>query len=383
MRPAVRRAIIGVIVIALIVIAVMRLTEEKPVAVVVKAVDTGRVESTVANTRAGTVKACRRARLSPETGGQIAKLWVREGERVEAGKVLLELWNADRRASLDLAESEARASASQAVEACLVADEAQREANRLLKLQQRQLASEKDIDQATTSAKAQQARCEAARATASVSKARIAVARAALDQTLLVAPFTGTVAKINGELAEFVTPSPIGVATPAAVDLIDTSCVYISAPIDEVDAPAIMAGMDARIVVDAFPGRHFPGIVQRVAPYVLEVEKQARTVDVETVFLNPEDFSRMLPGFSADVEIILDKHDDVVRVPTEAVLEGNRVLVFDPSEGRLVERKITTGLTNWKLTEAVSGMRSGELVVTSVDRKGAVAGAKAVRDDTP
>ncbi|KAF0193115.1 MAG: HlyD family secretion protein [Gammaproteobacteria bacterium] len=383
MRPAVKRAIIGVIVIALIVIAVMRLTEEKPVAVVVKAVDTGRVESTVANTRAGTVKACRRARLSPETGGQIAKLWVREGERVEAGKVLLELWNADRRASLDLAESEARASASQAVEACLVADEAQREANRLLKLQQRQLASEKDIDQATTGAKAQQARCEAARATASVSKARIAVARAALDQTLLVAPFTGTVAKINGELAEFVTPSPIGVATPPAVDLIDISCVYISAPIDEVDAPAITAGMDASIVVDAFPGRHFPGIVQRVAPYVLEVEKQARTVDVETVFLNPEDFSRMLPGFSADVEIILDKHDDVVRVPTEAVLEGGRVLVFDPSEGRLVERKITTGLTNWKLTEAVSGIRSGELVVTSVDRKGAVAGAKAVRDDTP
>lgn len=383
MNPPVRRTIIGVIIIALIAAVALRLTREEPVAVVIKTVDTGRVEATVANTRAGTVKACRRARLSPETGGQIAKLWVREGDRVESGKILLELWNADRRASLDLAESEARAAAAQVDEACLVADEAQREANRILKLQQRQLASEKEVDQAVTNAKAHQARCAAARATVDVSTARVAVARAALDQTLLAAPFAGTVAEINGELAEFVTPSPIGVATPPAVDLIDTSCLYISAPIDEVDAPAIAAGMDARIVVDAFPGRHFPAIVQRIAPYVLEVEKQARTVDVETVFLNPEDFARMLPGFSADVEIILDTRDDVVRVPTEAILEGGRILVLEPADGRIVERKITTGLANWKFTEALSGVAAGEQVVTSVDRKGAVAGARAVAEAIP
>jgi len=47
------------------------------------------------NTRAGTIKACRRAKLAPAAGGQIVKLWVKEGERVQQGQVLLELWNTD------------------------------------------------------------------------------------------------------------------------------------------------------------------------------------------------------------------------------------------------------------------------------------------------
>ena len=77
-------------------------------------------------------------------------------------------------------------------------------------------------------------------------------ARAALDKTRLTAPFGGTVAEINGELGEFVTPSPIGVPTPPAVDLIDTTSLYVSAPIDEVDAPDIRADMAAHISLDAF-----------------------------------------------------------------------------------------------------------------------------------
>ena len=68
-------------------------TRSDPIEVVVKPVARGMVESTVANTRAGTVKACRRAKLSPSIGGQIARLPIREGDRVKAGDLLLELWN--------------------------------------------------------------------------------------------------------------------------------------------------------------------------------------------------------------------------------------------------------------------------------------------------
>ena len=141
--------------------------------------------------------------------------------------------------------------------------------------------------------------------------------------------------------------------------------------------------LDARIAVDAYPGKRFPGIVQRIAPYVLEVEKQARTVDVETVFQDPEDFARMLPGYSADVEIILQTQDNVTRIPTEALLEGNRVLVFDPSTKHLVERKVEIGIANWKFTEVVAGVSAGEQVVTSVDREGVKAGAYASVEETP
>ena len=358
----------------------MFFSQEKPLPVVIQQVELGPVESTVANTRAGTVKACRRAGLAPTTGGQIAKLLVHEGDQVKAEQILLELWNDDLAAQLELAKSEATASNAQAEQACLVADEADRNAVRQRRLFNKQLTSVESVDQAETNAKAQHASCEAAKATASVSKSRVAVAQATLDRTILRAPFSGTVAKINGELYEFVTPSPVGVITPPAVDLIDNSCLYISAPIDEVDAPAIKPGMDARITLDAFSNKSYPGIVQRIAPYVLDVEKQARTVDVETVFTNPNDFKQMLPGYSADVEVILAIHQDVLRIPSEAIMEGNRVLVYNGDGEPLEERTVETGLSNWKYTEITSGLSAGEQVVTSIDREGVKAGAAATAE---
>ena len=70
-------------------------TRPKPIPVVLAAVDRGQVERTISNTRAATITACRRSRLAPKAGGQIARLLVHEGDRVRAGQVLLELWNKD------------------------------------------------------------------------------------------------------------------------------------------------------------------------------------------------------------------------------------------------------------------------------------------------
>src|SRR5262245_26552127 len=76
------------------------LTRANPVPVLLAAVDRGRVVSSVANTRAGTIEACQRARLAPAAGGQIARLSVHEGDAVAAGDLLLELWNRDIAAQL-------------------------------------------------------------------------------------------------------------------------------------------------------------------------------------------------------------------------------------------------------------------------------------------
>ena len=92
-------------------------------------------------------------------------------------------------------------------------------------------------------------------------------------------------------------------------------------------------------------------------------------------FINPSEYKDLLPGYSADVEVIIATHKDVTRIPTEALLEGNRVLVYRPSDGLLEERKITIGLSNWQYTQVTSGLSVGEYVVTSVGREGVKAGA--------
>jgi HlyD family secretion protein len=240
------------------------------------------------------------------------------------------------------------------------------------------LVSEESVDRATTDAQARQAGCEAAQAALEVSRAQIKVAETAVEKTILRAPFSGVVAEVAPELGEFVTPSPVGIPTPPAVDLIEDRCLYVTAPIDEVDAPAIRVGMPACVSLDAFPERFCKAKVRRIAPYVLDREKQARTVEVEVEFTQAADTETLLPGYSADVEIVLARREQTLRLPTEAVLEGNRVLVFRPDDGLLEAREITPGLANWRYTEVLSGVKEGEQVVVSVDSEGVEAGAHAV-----
>jgi len=215
------------------------------------------------------------------------------------------------------------------------------------------------------------------------SQARIELARANLTRTVLRAPFAGVVAKLSGELGEFTMPSPPGIPTPPAIDLIDDSCLYVTAPIDEVDAARVGLDQTVYITIDAFAGRRFPGRVRRIAPYVLEVEKQARTVDVEVEFTNPGDVKALLVGYSADVDIVLESRENVLRVRTQAVLDGNRVLVYDANPGTLEERRIETGISSWEFTEVRAGLEPGERVVTSPERPGVAPGVKAVPETVP
>ena len=106
--------------------------------------------------------------------------------------------------------------------------------------------------------------------------------------------------------------------------------------------------------------------------------EQARTVDVEAAFTDPKDFQSLLPGYSADVEIILQVREDVVRVPTEAIIEGQRVFVYLSGTGKLVRRNIHTGLSNWDWTEVTEGLQPDDHVVVNVDNPKLADGAAAV-----
>jgi len=354
-------------------------TRPEPLEVAVKPVTRGMVERTVANTRAGTVKACRRAKLSPSIGGQIAELPIHEGDAVKEGQLLLEIWNQDLKAQVALAEQQAAAARSRARSVCLRAAVARRNADRLTKLRKQDIVPEERLDNAASEAAALQAECSGARNEIQVREAQMAVARANLERTRLLAPFDGVIAEINGERFEFVTPSPLGVATPPVVDIIENDCFYVTAPIDEVDAAAIRVDMPARISMDAFRDRHFAGRVRRIADYVLDIEKQARTVDVEVDFDAPPAGETLLAGYSADIEVILDVRRDVVRVPTEAVMDGKRVFVFRPDAGRIAAREIRIGLSNWDWSEVLDGLSPDELVVVNVDNPDLADGAPAVR----
>ncbi len=367
--------------VAVVALVYQRFVSPEAIPVVLATVEVGRVEATIANTRAGTVKACRRSRLSPATGGQVAQLDVREGDRTVAGQVLMVLWNDDLRARLALAESETEAAAARMRESCLNSEMAAREARRLRRLAEQRAIAEDALDRAVTQASASEAACRAAGAAHDVAQSQAQAVAAALELTYLKAPFDGIVAEVNAEIGEYVTPSPPGIPTPPAVDLIADGCVFVSAPIDEVDAPAVAVGMDVCVELDAFPARRCSGRVRRIAPYVLDREKQARTLEVEVEIQAAEEAEGLLPGYTADVEIIAAARDGVLRVPTEAVLERRRVLVYRETDGMLETREFEPGIANWRYTEVRSGLVAGERVALSIDREGVREGARVVPEE--
>jgi len=371
-----RRVLPALLVVAIAVGVFFWTTRAKPVTVVLKTVSRGNVESTVVNTRAGTVEACLRTKLSTIMGGRIEYLGVKEGDKVKKGQLLMKLWNDDQKAQQILAEAQRTTATQRVKEVCTTAASAGREAERQTSLRAKGFVSEAREDAARSEADARRAACDTARADVVQAQARINVTKVEQGRMTLYAPFDGIVANIVGELGEYSTPSPPGVPTPPAIDLIDDSCLYINAPMDEVDAPRIKVGLPVRVSLDAMPKQPLKGKVRRVAPYVLAVEKQARTVDVEVDFEMPAK-GGLLVGYSADVEIVLDTRPNVLRVPTAALIEGGRVMVLNADTGKLEERKVKAGVANWEFTEIVEGLAEGERIVTSLEREGVKVGARA------
>ena len=366
---------VAIAVVAMMV--VLRFTVFAPEIVEVRTAVTkrGEVEQTVTNTRAGTVKVRLRAELSPQVGGLVVALPHREGDWVEAGDLVVELDSRAQRAELSSARAAVESARAQADEACLAAELAEKELVRVETLHARGIASEQNLDLLSSERDRSRAGCAAGRAAVGQASTRVVVAEVQLAFTALRAPFAGRVAEVSTEIGEFITPSPPGLPIPPVVDLLDPESIYVSAPIDEVDAERVRVGQRVRLTVDSRPDERFDGKVARVAPYVLDVLEQNRTVEVEIEVSEPAELAGVLPGTSADAEVILERRDDALRIPAAAVAEGGLVLVL--RDGFLEEREIETGLRNWRYVEVLSGLVEGEKVVVARNAPEIKEGAKA------
>jgi HlyD family secretion protein len=316
-----------------------------------------------------------------------------EGDHVEKGDVLLELDDSSQRAQLALAQRELQSAGARRNQACVQADRQEQELARFRRLNDEKIVSQDVVDEARAAAESARAACNAAESDVERARSAVHVAQVEADKTTLRAPFSGVVAEISIELGEWTSPSPPALPIPPVIDLIDQTSIYVAAPMDEVDAARLEPGLRGRVTVDSHRGQEFWGTVVRVSPYVLDVEAQNRTVEID-VELDDETLAATLrPGTSADVEIVLDTRENALRIPTGALFEGNQVLVVEREGGargeaegagsarepsRLVARQIEVGLKNWNWTEVLSGLDQGTLIVATLDRAEIQPGAEVV-----
>ena len=353
----------------------------KSVRVEVALAASGRVERTVTNSRAGTVRARRRSHLSPETSGRVVALPHRAGDRVEAGAVVLRLDDRSQRARVAAAESALTVATVQVREARLQAERAERELDRAQKLAHRGLITDDQLDALQSAQSVARAACETGAARVEQARGEVALAETELAKCVLAAPFAGVVAQVNAELGEWVTPAlPAAAVIPTVIDLIDPGSIYVSAPMDEVDSAVIASGLPVRVTLDPYPDRSFVGRVVRVAAYVLDVEAQNRTVEIEVALEDQAFAAGLLPGTSADVEVILETRDDVLRIPAAALTLGRRVLEL--VDGEVVEREVEVGIRNWDWVEVRAGLAPGARVITTLAKE-VQPGVAAVAPEAP
>jgi len=373
-RLAFRRLLVLALLVAAAVAARATLFRPEPVPVTVFRVAPGRVEATVTNSKAGTVKTRRRGSLSPEVGGRVEALPVAKGDRVTAGQVLLRIASGDLDAQVRLQQRSLEAARAAAAEGCGRLAQSERELARARSLADEKIVSTDFRERAESERDVASSGCDAMRARVAQAGAAIDLARSHLAKSVLRAPFDGIVAELRTEVGEWISPSPPGVPMPPVLDLIDTTGVYVSAPLDEVDIARVRPGLAVRVTLDAYPGRSFAGTVRRVAPYVLDLQAQNRTFEIEVELAESEEARRLPPGASADVEVILDAREKALRVPSYAVVDGTKVLVV--RSGMIEEQAVKTGLRNWEFAEVTEGVAAGDPVVISLDRTEVKPGAR-------
>jgi len=169
-------------------------------------------------------------------------------------------------------------------------------------------------------------------------------------------PFTGTAIAVDVEAGHYITPNK------RLYRIAYLSKVWVYAEVYEPDLPWIRNGDMAMISVASQPGKQFSGTIDYIYPYE---EGKTRTVKVRLIFDNRD--GRLKPGMFADITIHAGKRENVLAVPSEAILRsGNEEQVFVVTgPGTFEPRKVVTGVEADGYTEIVKGLTRHEVVVTS------------------
>ncbi len=340
----------------------------RPIEVEVATVRRGLVEDAVTNSQAGTVKSRLRARVGAERPGRVASIPHREGSQVRRGAALLLLDASTAGTQLEVAQRDVEATRATAEAARAAATLARQQYERTQALFKSNVVSQSEMDLAKSREESASAELEGAEARLKRARSAVRLAQDELAHLRVVAPFDGVVSQRMVEVGESVIPGQ------AVMEVVSLDRLYVSAPLDEIDIGRVKEGLPARVTLDPYRGRVWQGVVTRVSPVVNDVREQNRTLEVEVEFRNEANAPTPRPGTSADVEIILDKRERVLRVPTNAVIEGKRVLIVE--NGTAVARDVQVGLKNWSWTEVKDGLAEGVAVITSLEKQGVKAGAR-------
>jgi HlyD family secretion protein len=402
---------IGVgVAVAAVALAAITLSRPRPVEVTVTAVAREPVQQSIANVQSGAVIPRESVHVPVMIMGVVEAIHVQPGDRVEQDALLLELEREELDARVRLAEATLNAARFQLSR--LREQEklkpsgsesapdfsqnlAERHRQRVEELLNAPIPAAPDGDPQLPGSLSemtfgQQHRVELAAFQVAQLESALALARVVRERAVIRAPIGGVVALPEARMpampmlmgipaganpsSELPRPGEaVGMGMPF-LRIVDDSEFRVRAPFDEVTSVSVEMGQTAEIAFDTYRDRVFRGQVVGIAPVVSMNADMSRTLDV-TLSLDDIDVP-LLAGMSADVSIVVERKDDVIAVPTEAIVREQFVYIIE--NGRAQRRDVTLGVGNWQYREITAGLEAGETIVTNVTAPGLDDGVRVV-----
>jgi membrane fusion protein (multidrug efflux system) len=278
----------------------------------------------------GTVRANEDVELVVEIAGKVSGIHFREGSRVRAGQLLLEIDDTQLRA------------------------ERERAAHRVSLAERSEARQRRLLDDGLTS----QEEYDFAQSELNVLRAEQALVEARLVKTKIHAPFAGVIGLRDVSVGSYLTPQT-RIAT-----LQDVNPVKVDFSVPEKYVGHLRAGASIQFRTKGSEEPH-TGTIVAVEPLV---DTETRSLTVRATSPNPRGI--LVPGAFADVEIVVRRIEGALAVPNRAVipeLGGKKVFVVE--EGQAQPRPVETGLRTADLVEVTEGLEPGDrVIVTAIQR---------------
>jgi len=345
----------GLIVFALIVIFFVLPLFNRPLEVkAATAVMTSASQTGAILNASGYVVAQRKAAVASKGMGRLVYLGVMEGDKVHNNQIIARLEDNDVKAQLEQAKASLRVAEADS-------KDAENQYNRQKRLVASQSGTQADLESA-------EARYYRVKASIEVAKAQVTGAEVSLENTLIRAPFDGTVLTKNADVGEVVAPLAASVSSKSAVVTIaDMASLQVEADVAEANIDRIVLNQECDITLDAYPDHHYAAYVAKIVP---TADRSKATVMVKIGFRSYD--SKVLPEMSAKVAFFGDKQEknaitdqgQKLTIPVTAIVKKNgKSFVFKIVNEQVQETEIQTGNSFGSYTEVKSGLLPGEKIV--------------------
>lgn len=363
----------GITILLVVLLWALLSTEELPTAQWTYPTQGSLVETVPAN---GHLRPLTEVTLSPDVSGEIIALYVREGDWVQQGTLLLKIRQDIYLSAVDQAEAALQATQAQLRQEIFLFEQHQRQYERSKMLFEQGSISKVEFENAEADYRLSECRLETAEHNVASATAMRNEAKENLQKTLVYAPIEGIISRLSVEQGERV----VGTSQMAGTEMLriaDFRRMEVRVEVNENDILKIHLGDTARVAVDAYPDRTFVGVVTHLANSARGYDYQSGTslptfqIRVSLLPDSYEDLSweqTFRPGMSASIEIETCHRNDILTLPLSCFVQRpgiRQACVFVAQEnGQVLLRNVKTGIQDLSHIEIVEGIQPTDKVLT-------------------